>query len=88
VDHVRSEWHVTRIAVTWDFRGGGRMTWRGKSRGDGWDRYTVGVAKTKGLNAKIRKKGYSILVEGLHCWVNWAFTSSLPISVFAVQAFH
>jgi len=29
-------------------------------------RTPVGVAKTKGLNAKIRKKGYSILVEGLH----------------------
>jgi len=23
----------------WDFRGGGRTTCRGKSRGDGWDRY-------------------------------------------------
>src|SRR5712671_7283318 len=40
VDHVRSEWHVTRAGVTWDFRGGGRTTCRGKSRGDGWDRYT------------------------------------------------
>src|SRR5712671_2224160 len=40
VDHVRSEGHVTRAGVTWDFRGGGRMTCRGKSRGDGWDRYT------------------------------------------------
>src|SRR5712671_6510495 len=39
VNHVRSEWHVTRAGVTWDFRGGGRTTWRGKSRGDGWDRY-------------------------------------------------
>src|SRR5712672_320378 len=27
VDHVRSEWHVTRAGVTWDFRGGGRTTW-------------------------------------------------------------
>jgi len=27
VDHVRSEWHVTRAGVTWDFRGGGRATW-------------------------------------------------------------
>src|SRR5712675_3353312 len=25
---------------------------------------------------------------GLRCWVNWAFTSSLPISVFAMRAFH
>src|SRR5712671_7774250 len=39
VDHVQSEWHVTRTSVMWDFRGGGRMTCRGKSRGDGWDRY-------------------------------------------------
>src|SRR5712671_4657618 len=39
VDHVRSEWYVTRTGVTWDFRGGGRTTCRGKSRGDGWDRY-------------------------------------------------
>src|SRR5882672_4363387 len=39
VDHVRSEWHVARAGVTWDFRGGGRTTCRGKSRGDGWDRY-------------------------------------------------
>ena len=39
VDHVRSEWHVTRTSVTWDFRGGGRTTCQGKSRGDGWDRY-------------------------------------------------
>src|SRR5712672_3110288 len=40
VDHVRSEWHVTGTSVTWDFRGGGRTTCRGKSRGDGWDRYS------------------------------------------------
>src|SRR5882672_417671 len=39
VDHVRSEGHVARAGVTWDFRGGGRTTCRGKSRGDGWDRY-------------------------------------------------
>src|SRR5712671_6922831 len=39
VDHVRSKGHVTGTGVTWDFRGGGRMTCRGKSRGDGWDRY-------------------------------------------------
>src|SRR5712671_3609437 len=39
VDHVRSEGHVTGTDVSWDFRGGGRTTWRGKSRGDGWDRY-------------------------------------------------
>src|SRR5712671_3148639 len=39
VDHMQSEWHVTGTRVTWDFRGGGRMTSRGKSRGDGWDRY-------------------------------------------------
>src|SRR5712672_2410424 len=39
VDHVRSKWYVTRTGVTWDFRGGGRTTCRGKSRGDGWDRY-------------------------------------------------
>src|SRR5712671_8033175 len=41
VDHVRSEGHVTGTGVTWDFRGGGRATCRGKSRGDGWDRYRV-----------------------------------------------
>jgi len=29
-------------------------------------RTPVKVAKTKGLNAKIRKKGYSISVEGSH----------------------
>ena len=29
-------------------------------------RTPVEVAKTKGLNARIRKKGYSISVEGLH----------------------
>src|SRR5712671_2315536 len=40
VDYVRSKGHVTGTGVTWDFRGGGRTTWRGKSRGDGWDRYT------------------------------------------------
>src|SRR5712671_141997 len=40
VDHVRSEGHVTGTDVTWGFRGGGRATCRGKSRGDGWDRYT------------------------------------------------
>src|SRR5712671_2525385 len=40
VDHMRSEWHMTGTHVTWDFRGGGRTTCRGKSRGDGWDRYT------------------------------------------------
>src|SRR5712672_3789829 len=40
VDHVRPEGHVTRAGVTWDFRGGGGTTCRGKSRGDGWDRYT------------------------------------------------
>src|SRR5712671_2232881 len=39
VDHVRSEGHVTGTSVTWGFRGGGRTTCRGKSRGDGWDRY-------------------------------------------------
>src|SRR5882672_1245849 len=39
VDHVRSEGHVTGTGVTWDFRGGGRTTCRGKSRGDDWDRY-------------------------------------------------
>src|SRR5712672_3086240 len=39
VDHVRSEWHVTGTDVTWGFRGGGRTTCRGKSRGDSWDRY-------------------------------------------------
>ena len=39
MDHVRSEWHVTGAGVTWDFRGGSRTTCRGKSRGDGWDRY-------------------------------------------------
>src|SRR5882757_8354264 len=54
VDHVRSEWHVTGTGVTWDFRGGGRTTCRGKSRGDGWDRYTTtaghpGITKTLAL---------------------------------------
>src|SRR5712672_2268486 len=39
VDHVGSEGHVTGTGVTWGFRGGGRTTCRGKSRGDGWDRY-------------------------------------------------
>src|SRR5712675_1963770 len=39
VDHVRSKGHVARAGVTWDFRGGSRTTCRGKSRGDGWDRY-------------------------------------------------
>src|SRR5712671_4759083 len=41
VNHMRSEWHVTGTGVAWVFRGGGRTTCRGKSRGDGWDRYTV-----------------------------------------------
>src|SRR5712672_1305217 len=41
VDHVRPKGYVTRAGVTWDFRGGGRATGRGKSRGDGWDRYTA-----------------------------------------------
>jgi len=44
MDHVRSEWHVTGTSVTWDFRGGGRVTCRGKSRGDGWDCYTWKIA--------------------------------------------
>jgi len=39
VDHVQSKGHVTGTCVTWDFRGGGRTTCQGKSRGDGWDRY-------------------------------------------------
>src|SRR5712675_924829 len=39
VDHVQSKWHVTGTCVMWDFRVGGRATCRGKSRGDGWDRY-------------------------------------------------
>src|SRR5712672_4075382 len=39
VDHVRSKQHATGTGVTWDFRGGGRTTCRGKSRGDGWDCY-------------------------------------------------
>ena len=38
---MRSEGHVTRTGVSWDFRGGGRATYRGKSRGDGWDRYSA-----------------------------------------------
>src|SRR5712672_972061 len=42
VDHVRSEWHVTGTDVTWGFRGGGRTTCQGNSRGDGWDRYKQG----------------------------------------------
>src|SRR5712675_2885899 len=46
VDHVRSEWHVTGTDVTWGFRGGSRTTCRGKSRGDGWDRYTPAVIDT------------------------------------------
>src|SRR5712675_1343573 len=45
VDHVRSKGHVTRAGVTWDFRGGGRATCRGKSRGDSWDRYTGDAMK-------------------------------------------
>jgi len=44
VDHVRSEWYVTGTSVTWDFRGGSRVTCQGKSRGDGWDRYRNGSA--------------------------------------------
>jgi len=47
VDHVRSEWHVTRAGVTWDFRGGGRTTCQGKSRGDGWDRYSQALKMLK-----------------------------------------
>src|SRR5712671_160925 len=39
VDHMRSEWYMTRTSVRWDFRGGGRTTCQGKSRGDGWDCY-------------------------------------------------
>src|SRR5712675_1643150 len=27
VNHVRSEWHVTRAGVMWGFRGGSRTTW-------------------------------------------------------------
>jgi len=38
---VRSEGYVTGTGVTWNFRGGGRATCRGKSRGDGGDRYTL-----------------------------------------------
>src|SRR5712672_2128742 len=45
VDHVRSEGHVTGTDVTWGFRGGGRTTCRGKSRGDGWDRYTLDMSQ-------------------------------------------
>src|SRR5712675_622593 len=41
VDHVRSKGHVTGTGVTWDFRGGGKTTCRGKSRGDGWDCYNA-----------------------------------------------
>src|SRR5712671_5564662 len=45
VDHMRSEWYVTGAGVTWGFRGGGRTTCRGKSRGDGWDCYTYLVVE-------------------------------------------
>src|SRR5882672_5665796 len=53
VDHVRSEWHVTRAGVTWGFRGGGRTTRRGKSRGDGWDRYITPFPRNL-LNTQVR----------------------------------
>ena len=49
VDHVRSEGHVARAGVTWDFRGGGRTTCRGKSRGDGWDRYSLALMPARAL---------------------------------------
>src|SRR5712672_2888949 len=50
VDHVRSEGHVTRAGVMWGFRGGGRTTCRGKSRGDGWDRYRLALKCCDGLS--------------------------------------
>src|SRR5712672_4355849 len=53
VDHVRSEWHVTGTRVTWDFRGGGRVTCQGKSRGDGWDRYITPFPRNL-LNTQVR----------------------------------
>src|SRR5712671_60240 len=53
VDHVQSEWHMTRTGVTWDFRGGGRTTCRGKSRGDGWDRYITPFPRNL-LNTQVR----------------------------------
>src|SRR5712672_1034886 len=64
VDHVRSEGHVARAGGTWDFRGGGRTTCRGKSRGDGWDRYTavpeIQLADPPDLQSLIRSITYLI----------------------------
>src|SRR5712672_4517326 len=56
VDHMRSEGHVVRTGVTWDFRGGGRATCRGKSRGDGWDRYITPFPRNL-LNTQVRFLG-------------------------------
>src|SRR5712671_4366486 len=53
VDHVRSEGHVTGTDVMWDFRGGGRTTCRGKSRGDGWDHYITPFPRNL-LNTQVR----------------------------------
>jgi len=50
-------------------------------------RTSVEVAKTKGLNVKIRKKGYSILVEGLHSEHWYGKTGSESLVNPTVQAY-
>src|SRR5712675_198358 len=68
VDHVQSEWHVARAGVTWDFRGGGRTTCRGKSRGDGWDRYSSRLqGKTWKIPAEITAR---LLQLGTPTWAH------------------
>src|SRR5712672_3403632 len=62
VDHVQSEWHMTGTSVTWDFRGGGRTTCRGKSRGDGWNRYSRRPGR--GYKAEVQVKDS----PGVECW--------------------
>src|SRR5712672_3699939 len=71
VDHVRSKWHVTRTGVTWDFRGGGRMTCRGKSRGDGWDRYMETLQLLK----------FSLKKERLNFMNGWSTSEAAMLGV-------
>src|SRR5712675_1298124 len=70
VDHVRSEWHVTGTSVTWDFRGGDRATCQGKSRGDGWDHYILGLWLFCPFATLVAIWGRQLPVDFMNCEVS------------------
>jgi len=65
---------VTGTNVTWGFRGGGRTTCRGKSRGDGWDRYTNSI---EALAAHIKQPQFP---ELLRCFLYGQLNPGMEIS--------